>query len=192
MIDNADEKVRDKRKDDMIWPLLAQSDRVVSPANSSSSIEISDYDTAGSSTYWAEVASRHRKVSGNIYDSSELNRLPPNWSIVNINVTDDEKTIFVSKHQSGQKPILFCLPIDRQGKREEEEEDAPTLTFEDAITELRSIISASDTSAKSAKDTVTKEGKAEWWTTRMALDTRLADLLSSIEFCWLGAFKVRG
>ena len=35
------------------------------------------------------------------------------------------------------------------------------------------------------------QAKIAWWDSRKQLDQRMKDLVENIEFCWLGAFKVR-
>ena len=63
----------------------------------------------------------------------------------------------------------------------------------DAVGELREIIRQSDQGTREAAN-VNKDDRKEraaWWANRSALDKRLKELLENIEFCWLGAFKVR-
>lgn len=113
--------------------------------------------------------------------------MPPDWSVVTINVTDDQSTLFISRHRQGSEPLVFCLPLDRQGRRDGDDE---TFTFLNAKEELEEIISMSNDGAKNAKGVEGKEGRAAWWAERRDLDKRMEELLSNIEFCWLGAFKV--
>ncbi|KAJ9092673.1 hypothetical protein QFC21_006738 [Naganishia friedmannii] len=113
-------------------------------------------------------------------------QLPDGWCVVTINLTEDQNTLFISRQQAARDPIVFALALNRQGKKEEDEEG---FTFETAIGELRDIIQSSDDTAKNAKHIDTREGRLEWWNTRKALDKRLESLLKEIEFSWLGAFK---
>ncbi|KAJ9118120.1 hypothetical protein QFC22_004021 [Naganishia vaughanmartiniae] len=113
-------------------------------------------------------------------------QLPDGWCVVTINLTEDQNTLFISRQQAARDPIVFAVALNRQGKKEEDEEG---FTFETAIGELRDIIQSSDDTARNAKHIDTREGRLEWWNTRKALDKRLETLLKEIEFSWLGAFK---
>lgn len=141
--------------------------------------------------YWNGVRSRHQIRSylspeGPSYD---LSVLPETWAIVSISVTEDRNTMFISRHQNGHDPLVFCLPLDRQSKREGEEEDV--FTFDAGILELKTIIELSEECSKRSKLVQTEADKAEWWNTKWQLDERMKELINNVEFCWLGAFKVR-
>jgi separase len=138
--------------------------------------------------FWLRIADRdHRTDASTLLDAPEASKLPAGWSVININVSDDCNTLFISRTQRDHPPIMFSLPLDRQGRREEEDE---TFTFVHAITELRDIIATSDNMAHEAKTIEGRDGRMEWWAKRKALDARMKELLTNIEFCWLGAFKV--
>lgn len=107
--------------------------------------------------------------------------------MITINVSDDRNTMFISRHQNGHEPIVFCLPLDRQGRREGDDD---IWTFDAAIGELETIVKASNEGARRAKHITTSEGKSEWWAERRALDKRMEELCVNLEFVWLGAFKV--
>lgn len=138
-------------------------------------------------TYWDTVKAKHASgdcISGEL---PNLDILPSEWAVVSISVTDDRNTMLVSRHQKDHDPLVFCLPLDRQGRRDGEED---LFTFDAAVTELGDIISSSDEAARAATSVQGSEGKAAWWANRKALDKRMEELLSNLEFCWLGAFKV--
>lgn len=65
--------------------------------------------------------------------------------------------------------------------------------LEDALHELREIVRLSDEGTRRAVHVKSDDpqARADWWAERAALDKRLQALLENIEFCWLGAFKVR-
>jgi separase len=115
--------------------------------------------------------------------------LPEGWSVVTINLTDDQNTLFISRQQGNREPIVFAVALNRQSKKEDDEDEQ--FTFQAATSELRDIIQSSDDTARNAKNIDTRDGRIEWWNTRKALDKRLEALLREIEFSWLGAFKVR-
>lgn len=140
--------------------------------------------------YWDGVRTRHTTRSYLSPDgpSYDLSVLPKTWAVVSISVTEDRNTMFISRHQNGHDPLVFCLPLDRQSKREGEEEDV--FTFDAGILELKTIIRLSEECSKTSKSISTDEGKAAWWGTKRALDVRMKELVGNVEFCWLGAFKV--
>lgn len=114
--------------------------------------------------------------------------LPEGWSVVTINLTEDQNTLFISRQQSNREPIVFAVSLNRQNKKEEDDDEE--FSFQAAISELRDIIQNSDDTSRNAKNIDSREGRIEWWSTRKTLDKRLETLLKEIEYSWLGAFKV--
>jgi separase len=153
-------------------------------------VEEEDTTTRTLSSYWGAVRERHRPLFSQAWQPKEdVDELPASWTIVSISVTDDKTMMFMSRQRPHSEPLVFCVPLERHHREEEEDQ----LTYADAITELTNIIRESDestTRAKVVKD-LSKEAKAEWWNTRAALDQRMKVLLENVEYCWLGAFKVR-
>ena len=177
MIEAIDFKFLDTDVDDRLWP------RRVCPKR----LHDADEEAKTLREYWDAVRSRYASTT---FDSAnyDLSLLPADWAVVSINVTDDKNTMFISRHQNGHEPLVFCLPLDRQGRREGDDD---IFTFEAAQAELADIISCSDRGARTAKDVAdTQEAKLAWWNERTQLDKRMRILLETIEFCWLGAFKV--
>jgi separase len=109
--------------------------------------------------------------------------------VISINVTEDHNTMFISRHQRNHQPLVFCLPLDRQGRREGEDE-ADLFTFDTAAHEMEDIIRSSNESARNAKSVETREQKVAWWEERYGLDKRMEEMLLNMEFVWLGPFKV--
>ena len=187
--------------DDLQWPLMTPNGSPLPPASkrkpatrfSSSSLLDSDddepMDDVDLKTYWESVAKRYETQCSDAQRMSinQAASLPPNWTVINVSITDDRHTMFVTRQKAGKKPLIFCLPL--KGRREGQEDEY--LTYEDAIKELQETIRLSHESTRQAVD-VKKDDKAArtaWWRTRTELDTRLRELLADIEFCWLGAFK---
>ncbi|KIO19106.1 hypothetical protein M407DRAFT_31256 [Tulasnella calospora MUT 4182] len=150
-----------------------------------------DDEETNMQAYWQAVKKRYRSetldAAGLASPMADL--LPEHWTVVNISVTDDKQTLFISRQRARCEPLIFCLPLDRQGRREMGDDEEEPLTYEKAVEELQDIIGLNDETAKNAKDIQDKEGRAGWWAERGALDLRLKELLENIEFCWLGAFK---
>ncbi|KAL1738262.1 peptidase family C50-domain-containing protein, partial [Schizophyllum fasciatum] len=140
--------------------------------------------------YWARVKSRYDAV-GTSPDASAISTetFPANWTIVHIAVTEDRRTLFLSRQEGGERgePLVFCIPL--QGRRDTDD-DEEYLSFDDALSEMGEIVRLSNESTKTAVNIRNSpEARQNWWKERAALDTRLKELLQSIEFCWLGGFK---
>ena len=188
--------------DDHHWPLITPNGSPLPPLpkiqanqfNNSSLLSSDDeelMDDVDLKSYWEAVARRYETqcFDSQRMSASQADSLPPNWTVVNVSITEDQHTMFVTRQRAGRKPLIFCLPL--KGRREGQEDDH--LSYEDAIKELREIIQLSeDRSRQGAEINKTdRAARMAWWKDRTELDARLHDLLADIEFCWLGAFKVR-
>jgi separase len=193
--------------DDLQWPLASRNGsplprpqtNVASRFNASfgSEIDVSDdeidADEKSLQDYWESVRSKYQSQAPDIstLSASQMAGVPQNWTVVHISVTDDKSTLFVTRQYGGDvkaTPLVFCVPL--KGRRDDEDDEH--LTFEDAMREFKDIVKLSDEGTRGAvhvKDD--PEARARWWKERTALDTRMRELLENIEFCWLGAFKVR-
>lgn len=139
--------------------------------------------------YWEYVSRKHQTahhVAG-LGSLTEINMLPKNWMVINISLTEDKSALLLSRQVPHREPIIFCIPL--RNRREEEEGH---FTYDDAVSEFKEIIQASDEVTRKAHEIQSsdKDGKAAWWSERKQLNQRLKDLLENIEFCWFGAFKV--
>lgn len=110
---------------------------------------------------------------------------PPNSAVLTLALSSDRRELLLSR-LGGHAPTVSTLPIDRQSRREGEEEP---LTADAVLTELRAILAASNAGVQGAKDVHALEARKVWWTERRALDERLRELLQSIQDTWLGAFQ---
>lgn len=186
--------------DDLQWPLITSNGSPLPPQKPKSKLrfnlgdsEDSDEDVFGEASmkgYWAYIKKKYEAYACNApsLSKAQSDELPHNWTVVNISVTDDKKTMFVSRQQPGRDPLIVCIPL--KGRRDNDEEEQ--LAFDDALIELKEIIELSDEGTRQAASVKNDRAKrAAWWADRSALDKRLKELLENIEFCWLGAFKVR-
>jgi separase len=172
----------------LIWP--SASGHVLSVAADTDE----ECDTAMDlRAYWKSVRDRYHSSHGlgKPVSTSQVDLLPANWTVINISMTEDKSTMFFSRQRPNSEPLLFCVPLERHGRKDENVEEQ--FLFDDAMHQLEDILRESDQSAKDAKEVPPedRDAKAAWWAKRVALDKRLRDLLDNIEFCWLGAFKVR-
>ena len=96
-----------------------------------------------------------------------------------------------ARQRPQNEPLFFCVPLERHGRGDESADEQ--FLFDDAMHQLDGILQESDQSAKDAKGAPSeyRDAKAAWWARRVALDRRLRGLFDDIEFCWLGAFRVR-
>lgn len=186
--------------DDLQWPRITNNGSPLahSPERNSKrlqSVYESDEEDSGNNDaplkkYWEHI---REKYHSQVLDAKSLlhskaDHLPRHWTVVNIFVTEDKNTLFVTRQRARHEPLIFSLPL--QGHREGG--DDSHLGFSDALDELKEIVRLSDEGTKSAVNVKIddKKARAAWWADRAALDKRLQELLESIEFCWLGAFKV--
>lgn len=190
--------------DDLQWPLVTSNGTplarpktrmqgrlaLMDSFNSDGNEDDNETDESALKQYWAGVQERYdsRPITLTGLSTSRADHLPKNWTVINITITEDQNTMFVTRQRATQQPLVFCLPL--KGRRESQEDEH--LTFEDALAELKAIIAESDQGTRAAvhvrKDD--PQARAAWWGDRSALDKRMQELLANIEFCWLGAFKV--
>ena len=134
------------------------------------------------------IVSRHSNAI--LFEASQTistHSLPETWSVVQLCVNELLDCMFITRHRHGQEPVVFRLPFDRLGRREEEEE---LFTYQTAKLELLEIIQSSNSSSQRAKHVDGTEARQQWWTERRELDSRLGALLENVEKRWLGVFKV--
>lgn len=217
MLEAAEHKLRSKQvPDDLVWPPIAESGCSLPPTASTTgaryrSLYLSDSEDdpdgekeeankTSVDDYWRDVKERYKlhNFDPSALSPSEAVGLPSNWAVININITDDKSTLFVSRQEGGEEskdPLIFCIPL--KGRRDhgnEEDEKEQHLTFVDAVQELHDIVRSSDECTKSAVNIKPgdDEARSNWWKQRGRLDVRMRELLENIEYCWLGAFKVSG
>ncbi|MCO5589963.1 hypothetical protein L7F22_043932 [Adiantum nelumboides] len=120
----------------------------------------------------------------------EEQKLPSHWTVVSISFARERNCMLLTRRDGGKEgqSSLYSIPIDRQSRREgEEEEDSCSV---DAILEqLRNIIAESNEATHSAQNLQSLDARKAWWTKRRLLDTKLKELLSVVEKTWLGVFK---
>lgn len=172
LLSAVDGKFASPDADDFDWPTLDLPE-------SEPQTELEDY--------WKSLRQQYQ-ANDYLHTDYDLSSLPKTWAVVSVTVTDDRNTMLVSRHQNGCEPLVFCIPLDRQGRREGEDE-SELFTFDAGMTELKAVMDGNEHSIRAIKNCMTQEEKKAWWRDRIAIDTRLGELLATIEFCWLGAFK---
>lgn len=203
MLEAIPHKFADVNADDLRWPLMTTDGsspavdlrrRNPSGASITSSFDSGDDDDDTQRSYWTAL---EKKYTSLVLSPSSLvettPKLPYNWTVIHITLTPDKSSMFISRlHTASSQPVLFCVPL--RGRRDTDDDDESRLMLEDALNELREIVRLSDEGTRRAAHVKSDDlqGRAGWWAERAALDKRLQALLENIEFCWLGAFKVRG
>ncbi|KAI0824951.1 peptidase family C50-domain-containing protein [Trametes gibbosa] len=186
--------------DDMQWPRMTPNGSPLPPQPKarprlshhsilSDSEDDEPMDDVDLKAYWQTIAKRYDAQRFDVTKMSvnQADQLPPHWMVINVSITEDRHTMFVTRQRAGRKPLIFCLPL--KGRREGQEDEH--LTYEDAVKELQEIIRLSDEGTRQAADVKKDDRNARiaWWQARSELDARLKALVTDIEFCWLGAFK---
>jgi len=192
---------------DLQWPLLsADGTHLLQPSVATKFVLETDSSTdeEGDSisklevvqNYWNRIRTEHQSqiLNPSVLTSLETAGLPDTWSIINISVTPDKGTLFISRQDGGvqaNEPLVFCIPLKGRRDHGNGDDEEEHLTFEDAIKELQDIVRSSDECTKSAVNIKAddEEARIGWWKQRGELDLRMKQLLENIEYCWLGAFK---
>lgn len=200
MLEAIPHKFADVNADDLQWPImttdgspLAADLRQRNPSGTSIPCSFDSDDNDAQRSYWSALEKKYTCLV--LSPSSLLQatpKLPRNWTVIHITLTPDKSSMLISRlHTPSSQPLLFCVPL--RGRRDTDDNDESRLMLEDALNELREIVRLSDEGTRRAAHVKSDDlqARAGWWAERAALDQRLQALLENIEFCWLGAFKVR-
>jgi len=120
------------------------------------------------------------------YRQQYLDILPSTWTALSLSINSAKDELSICRYRSGESPFILRLPLARNNSMETEER---YFSFEEARTELTTIVDLSNYGAHEAKNITTKEGKDQWWAARYALDSRMGSLIDDIEKYWLGGFR---
>ncbi|PPR01833.1 hypothetical protein CVT24_001779 [Panaeolus cyanescens] len=129
--------------------------------------------------YWESLRTLYEGPLQNLTVPTDLQTgdLPHSWVVININISEDKSTLFLSRRNGGSsQPLLIPIPIDK-GLRNQE-------SVLDVLKEnMANIISSMNTRI---------DGKAamrDWVANLDKLDNQLCTLLDDIQSHLLGAFK---
>lgn len=213
MLEAIEHKILRQPPDDLQWPVLSEDgDCLPSPSITSaekgrrfalSPLSDSEDEDVGIKSgdlknYWDTIRTKYKEQILNpaTLTASETIGLPASWTVVNISVTADKGTLFVSRQEGGSEsaePLIFCIPLKGRRDHGDGEDDEAHLTFDGALEEFQDIVNSSDECTRSAINIKAddEDARSNWWKQRGSLDVRMRELLENIEYCWLGAFKVR-
>ncbi|KAG0138703.1 peptidase family C50-domain-containing protein [Tuber indicum] len=120
------------------------------------------------------------------FQSDYVDIIPKKWAAVSVSLSESREELYLSRFQAGQSQLMVRLPLTRHNSRDDYED---RWEYESMLEELNEIVKGANISAHNAKDMTNKGARTEWWKQRESLDTQLKDLLSVIEYHWLGGFK---
>lgn len=120
------------------------------------------------------------------FQKSYVEMIPKKWSVISISLSDNQHDLCLTKFQAGHSPFILRLPLKRANSRDA---DSEIFSFDHGRQELLDIIKLANETSHSARDFTAKGERNAWWAEREALDTRLQDLLATVETTWLGGFK---
>ncbi|CUS09257.1 unnamed protein product [Tuber aestivum] len=120
------------------------------------------------------------------FQSDYVDIIPKKWAAVSVSLSESREELYLSRFQAGQSQLMVRLPLTRHNSRDDYED---RWEYESMLQELNEIVTGANVSAHNAKDMTSKGARGEWWSQRESLDTQLKDLLSVIEYHWLGGFK---
>ncbi|KAK0544320.1 separin protein [Tilletia horrida] len=134
------------------------------------------------SRLWASIEEDTRSTGA----TQKKTTLPSNWSIVSISFIPDRNSIMVTRQGGDGDQVTVHLPVDRMSKREGDDEH---LSVEAAISQMSTLTASINEGVHGTKGVSGREAKLQWWEQRRSLDRELQELMTTIESCWLGAFK---
>ncbi|KAH3667467.1 hypothetical protein OGAPHI_003116 [Ogataea philodendri] len=110
--------------------------------------------------------------------------LPSSWLAVCLDIDLYTGCLVLTRHAPNKSPELLKLPLERHLS-------GRYASFKSAIEELEAIIHESDLTTKPevTSRVKTRDDRAEWWSRRKRLDSRLKNLLQEIDSHWFGGFK---
>ena len=146
---------------------------------------------SGADAQRSDPDSKRRRSSLLPSDMSKFHKtyielLPKNWSVVSLSLSDNCHDLTITKLQAGASPFILRLPLERANSRDA---DSEIFNFQHGKEEFLDIIRLANETSHTARDFSARGERGAWWAEREALDTRLKDLLVTIETTWLGGFK---
>lgn len=180
------QKTKPRASQRMTQPLVTHprpSAKLLDSDEDSSDDEDSQSSSRRDLQQWIDAKNRRQS------SATELMSLPRDWIVVTMAFSQERNSMIITRRSaksSEAKPVVCSIPLDRQSRREGEED---SLKVEDVIEELNEIIKESNEATHSAQHLDGLQARKKWWTRRRELDSQLKNLLGSIEETWLGFFK---
>jgi len=113
--------------------------------------------------------------------------LAPGTGTLVVALAPNQRDLILARESPAYGTSVFTVPIDRQSRREGDDE---AWDVEAVLHTLRELVQASNAGVQGAKDVGAElDARKAWWGERRALDTQLAQLLETVQSTWLGAFQ---
>ncbi|EGG06631.1 uncharacterized protein MELLADRAFT_36075, partial [Melampsora larici-populina 98AG31] len=165
--------------DDISWPSIA-------PATPRSIPLRDDAGCTLTRQYWVKVQQNHMLDADHPGIYRPIKNLPTEWRVASLHLSQDRDSLFLVQHHNATDPLVLKLPMNRQNRREGEED---LFTLSTALQELQNIVSCSNAATQRARHVSGHDEKVTWWTERKELDGRMRRLVENIENHWLGGCK---
>lgn len=154
-------------------------------------LQMQSSGTNGELAHAVPCSRARRSSTGVLTDTAKFQKnyielIPKSWSVVSMSLGNDGRELCIARFQSGCSPFVLRLPLERANSLDA---DSEVFDFAHGRQELMDIIQRANETSHSAKDFTAKEERNAWWAEREALDSRLRELLQTIETTWLGGFK---
>ncbi|WFD18821.1 separase [Malassezia caprae] len=113
--------------------------------------------------------------------------LAPGTGTLVVALAPNQRDLVLARESPAYGTSVFTVPIDRQSRREGDDE---AWDVEAVLHTLRELVRASNAGVQGAKDVGAElDARKAWWGERRALDTQLAELLETVQSTWLGVFQ---
>lgn len=113
--------------------------------------------------------------------------LAPGTGTLVLALSSNQRDLLLARQSSEYGTYVFTVPIDRQSRRDGDDE---AWGVDAVLQTLRELVQASNAGVQSAKDVGPQlDARKAWWGERRTLDTQLAQLLDTVQATWLGAFQ---
>ncbi|KAK6536993.1 hypothetical protein TWF281_001197 [Arthrobotrys megalospora] len=165
--------------------------RSISLAREKSAIEEEKFESAEADDLrWPTLPQSRLEIDTSSllnFQKDYVDIIPPTWAAVSISLGESREELFFTRYQAGEIPFMVRVPL--MISEEMSMDDEEQFGFERGLATFQDIVKRANVSTHSAKDMITKDIRAKWWTEREALDTELHDLLVNIENNWLRGYK---
>ncbi|KAI8342184.1 peptidase family C50-domain-containing protein [Choanephora cucurbitarum] len=135
-----------------------------------------------------ELYREENDLSDKEFQDKFINILPSHWTVCSLTMDVERKDLYVAQLRSHEEPFVVKIPLNRTAHRKDNCYP-PVMQYEDAASELKDIIEASDDTIHSGASCVQPAQVEAWWNARKDLDNRLKVLLDNIEDQWLSGFR---
>ena len=128
----------------------------------------------------------HVSIDPAMFQKEYIDILPDCWNVVSISISENHEELRLLKLRAAQPPFVLSIPLSRDSSQNPGEE---AFGFHQCMSELSSFRDLANFSTARPNGSSEEAVRKAWWDARSALDTRLQDLVTSVENIWLGGFR---